>query len=273
MKKLKIISLLLIALSLNSVVANAKVNITKNKDGSVVITDTKTESVIEISNDDGSPVTDEQIARELADNDDNDDTTTSTTESTTISTTESTYTLNPIQNGWTQDSNGYWYYYVNGVLQTGWVEYNGYWYYLESNGIMATNQWVLKLSDTKNIHQMYEVLDKYYVDWDGKYIANPTSDDQHEPKYGQITLSHPNSGGYYNWKFGTQKFKYNSKLNTWENEKILVGSSETSTVLGMDTDWNEFYKYAKEYFKPTDKGTDGEEREVTVWVYLGDKSS
>ncbi|CAM4079261.1 hypothetical protein BAMA111019_04305 [Bacillus manliponensis] len=42
--------------------------------------------------------------------------------------------------GWEQ-SNGNWYYYVNGVMQTGWMEFGGKWYYMNSSGVMQTG-WV-----------------------------------------------------------------------------------------------------------------------------------
>ena len=42
--------------------------------------------------------------------------------------------------GWKQN-NGYWYYYENGVMATGWKMVGGTWYYFHSNGAMATG-WV-----------------------------------------------------------------------------------------------------------------------------------
>ena len=42
-----------------------------------------------------------------------------------------------VYNGW-ENSNGYWYYYKNGSMCTGWVKESGTWYYLNSNGAMAT---------------------------------------------------------------------------------------------------------------------------------------
>lgn len=50
-------------------------------------------------------------------------------------TTPITSMKNATQNGWIQDSQGYWYYYVNGVKQTGWIHPDS-WYYLDSNGVM-----------------------------------------------------------------------------------------------------------------------------------------
>lgn len=41
-------------------------------------------------------------------------------------------------NGWSQDANyPYWYYFKNGIVQTGWIYDNGKWYYCNSNGEMA----------------------------------------------------------------------------------------------------------------------------------------
>lgn len=39
--------------------------------------------------------------------------------------------------GWTY-SNGYWYFYENGVMKTGWIKDNSKWYYLNSTGEMRT---------------------------------------------------------------------------------------------------------------------------------------
>ena len=50
-------------------------------------------------------------------------------------TTPITSMKNATQNGWVSDSQGYWYYYVNGVKQTGWIHPDS-WYYLDSNGVM-----------------------------------------------------------------------------------------------------------------------------------------
>ena len=33
---------------------------------------------------------------------------------------------------------GKWYYYIDGVMQTGWKMYNGDWYYMDGNGVMQT---------------------------------------------------------------------------------------------------------------------------------------
>lgn len=33
---------------------------------------------------------------------------------------------------------GKWYYYIDGVMQTGWQKYNGDWYYMDANGVMLT---------------------------------------------------------------------------------------------------------------------------------------
>ena len=41
--------------------------------------------------------------------------------------------------GWVQDSEGYWRYYVNGVMTTGWKDIGKYRYYFDpDNGIMCT---------------------------------------------------------------------------------------------------------------------------------------
>lgn len=54
---------------------------------------------------------------------------------------DSGITLNT-ENGW-DESNGQWYYYINGQMQTGWIkDSNGNWVYLQSNGVMVSNQWI-----------------------------------------------------------------------------------------------------------------------------------
>lgn len=127
MKKLKIISVLLLTLTLNSIAANAAVTTTKNKDGSVTITDTTTGNVTEISNDDDSPVTDEQIAEGIADNANPN----ATTDSSDTTSSDDGVQIKKVENGWTQDNNGYWYYFKDSVMQTGWLQLGSDWYYLE----------------------------------------------------------------------------------------------------------------------------------------------
>ena len=39
------------------------------------------------------------------------------------------------ENGWVKES-GEWYYYIDGVRQTGWHGINGKWYYFDNNGVM-----------------------------------------------------------------------------------------------------------------------------------------
>lgn len=67
-----------------------------------------------------------------------------------------------LNGGWRKEG-GYWYFYKNGVKQTGWLkdnnkwyylgpdgamyssawlDYKGEWYYLKSNGVMASDEWV-----------------------------------------------------------------------------------------------------------------------------------
>jgi FOG: Glucan-binding domain (YG repeat) len=45
-----------------------------------------------------------------------------------------------MKTGWTQDSDGKWYYLNNsGAMQTGWINDNGTWYYLSQSGAMLYN--------------------------------------------------------------------------------------------------------------------------------------
>ena len=55
--------------------------------------------------------------------------------------------------GWTQES-GTWYFYKDGVKQTGWQTWDGKKYYLNADGTMASNQWI----------------GGYYVDASGKMV-------------------------------------------------------------------------------------------------------
>lgn len=131
---------------------------------------------------------------------------------------------------------------------------------------MATNQWIGNAVAWKSRAQ------GYYVGWNGKYIENATQDDEHEPVYNQITLEQPNGNKYYRWGAGSEKFKYNSRSHTWEGENVTVGTTQMKIIAaGIDTDRDAFNKYAIPYLKPTGEGTDGEERKVIVWIYLGDK--
>ena len=53
----------------------------------------------------------------------------------------------PASNGEWKQVDGKWYYYIDGVMQTGWKKYNGDWYYLNSDGVMRTG-W-LELNGSK----------------------------------------------------------------------------------------------------------------------------
>ena len=60
--------------------------------------------------------------------------------------------------GWTQES-GIWYFYKDGVKQTGWQTWDGNKYYMNSDGSMRSNEW--KLDDTGKI--------RYLCSWGGAY--------------------------------------------------------------------------------------------------------
>ena len=66
------------------------------------------------------------------------------TKTRTCSVCESTETVTEPRNGWYQFGTNYWYYFVNGVMQTGWknLQHNSQnyaWYYFDpSNGRMVT---------------------------------------------------------------------------------------------------------------------------------------
>lgn len=250
MKKIKILSVLLLTLTLNSIAANAAVTTTKNKDGSVTITDTTTGKVTDIVNDDGSSVTDEQIAEGIADNAST-NTNTNINKSTNTTNSVAVNVLKPVQNGWTQDSNGYWYYYKDSVLQTGWIQIGNDWYFLNPNGMMATCQWVPSNLDTYQLSSKW-----YYIGWDGKYLNNATNEDENEPKYGTVTLTMPFCK-YYDWSCGETKFLYSDDLNKW----VM-----TSVTKEFGTD--DYQKYAK-LLTPTYKGKNGEQVTVKAWIYLG----
>ena len=44
--------------------------------------------------------------------------------------------------GWTQES-GTWYFYKDGVKQTGWQTWDGKKYYLNADGTMKANEWMI----------------------------------------------------------------------------------------------------------------------------------
>lgn len=54
-------------------------------------------------------------------------------------------------NGWVDSRDGKWYYLINGIAQTGWIQYNAKWYYLNSAGVMVT----------------HTAIDGYSIDGDG----------------------------------------------------------------------------------------------------------
>jgi len=48
----------------------------------------------------------------------------------------------PAKTGWVQDGAD-WYYYENGVMQTGWLDLNGVKYYLDATGTMVTGEYTI----------------------------------------------------------------------------------------------------------------------------------
>ena len=58
-----------------------------------------------------------------------------------INTDTSGYYLAESETGW-QKRSGFWYYYENGIMQTGWKLVGGAWYYMNESGIMQTG-WLL----------------------------------------------------------------------------------------------------------------------------------
>ena len=61
--------------------------------------------------------------------------------------------------GWTQES-GIWYFYKDGVKQTGWQTWDGKKYYLNADGTMKANEWMI---DTDG--SVY-----YFRSWGGAYL-------------------------------------------------------------------------------------------------------
>ncbi len=61
--------------------------------------------------------------------------------------------------GWTQES-GTWYFYKDGVKQTGWQTWDGKKYYLNADGTMKANEWMI---DTDG--SVY-----YFRSWGGAYL-------------------------------------------------------------------------------------------------------
>ena len=75
---------------------------------------------------------------------------------------------------------GSWYYFNNsGYMVTGWLNDGGKWYYLESSGKMATSKWIDGTYYVKSngVMATNEWVDngRYYVDANGKWVANKTA--------------------------------------------------------------------------------------------------
>lgn len=64
-----------------------------------------------------------------------------------------------MQTGWVKSGSDWYYFAGSGAMQSNkWIQHRGSWYWVDANGVMATDQWV----DSG----------KYYVDGEGKWIAN-----------------------------------------------------------------------------------------------------
>lgn len=164
---------------------------------------------------------------------------------------KSLVTLKTVDNGWSKDSNGYWYFFKNGIKQVGWHQENGNWYFLESNGMMATSQWI-------GSSIAYDNTPKgYYVGSDGKWQQSNINETR--PVYGTVTLNNPNLNKYYKWDYAKATFKY------YEFKKEWVCIKRGSGFLGKS---EEFAKYLKN-ITPIEEGKDGEEIEYKVHIYLG----
>lgn len=51
----------------------------------------------------------------------------------------------PVANGWRDDANGR-HYYINGVMQTGWIQDGSNWYFATDDGSLLQNQWLWRPS-------------------------------------------------------------------------------------------------------------------------------
>lgn len=75
-------------------------------------------------------------------------------------------------NGWNKESD-IWYFYIDNIKQTGWIQYNNAWYYLGSDGKMRTG-WI---KDKNQWYYLYE---------DGTMAANATIDNCYLNEQGLI---------------------------------------------------------------------------------------
>ena len=90
-----------------------------------------------------------------------------------------------MQTGWLQLNENRYYLNSNGVMQTGWMQLENTWYYLKSNGVMAINEWI----------------GTSYVDANGEYIPEKSNGIWKKDKTGWW---YQNSNGSYpmnQWKY------------------------------------------------------------------------
>ena len=144
--------------------------------------------------------------------------------------------------GWI-NTNGIWYLYKNGIMQTGWLNDNGIWYYLNENGSMATSWYKVDsnwyYSNSNGVMQTGWLNDNgtwYYLNSSGEMVTNtiidgwkidsngiatPLKDENHSIVY--VT---PNGKSYHYSKDCTALKRSSSILGMSLNEAINKGKSD-----------------------------------------------
>lgn len=161
---------------------------------------------------------------------------------------------NATQNGWIQDSQGNWYYYVNGIKQTGWI-HPDYYYYLDSNGVMQIGWkkidgiWYYFNEEnggpkgSMKTNDWIQYNDKwYYVDNNGAMKTNAwiqSKSDSHKYFYvkasGEMAVSEPVDNNQY-YVDGEGAW-----YDNWQVQKVLdmacrqLGKSYVYGATGPDT--------------------------------------
>ena len=133
--------------------------------------------------------------------------------------------------GWTQES-GTWYFYKDGVKQTGWQTWDGKKYYLNADGTMKANEWMI---DTDG--SVY-----YFRSWGGAYLNCKARINGRSYTFGADSKVQGSQwvvkgGKWYLVKDG----KIATGWQTWDNNRYYLNADGTMKANESFTDGGKTY--------------------------------
>ena len=127
---------------------------------------------------------------------------------------DNTWSYTNINNGWFKDGAN-WYFFKNGVMQTGWLkEADGKWYYLSSNGKMLSNT---------------TTPDGFKVDNNGVWIQNTNVNSNNTTNTSTNVANTANSNNMTNLTNNVDNSTSNNSSTTLNNTGV-INANTTNNV-------------------------------------------